>query len=173
MNIYKKTAQDCLDNLVEGAKRLGDDLGERAINGAYYTTQFCAFMTEMAINIVPGMLIPSEIREKYYNLEDKLIEKTGFYDDSDNKDLIITARNCGAGALEFLTGIFILPLWDLCARMIFLECPEDYPDFMVDNMSEKYLPTMMPLEFVYCAIKAPIKYVVGAYKKNKEGIDKG
>ena len=116
----------------------------------------------MLSNIIPGYIVPSELREKYYDLEDRLFDKTGLYNNHEMKGSIKDARNCGAGVIDFFGGIFILPIIDLCARGIFLEDNDVYPNFMRDNMSDKYLPAMMPVEFTYSMIKASVKKIVHA-----------
>lgn len=165
MDKFKNIGKECLDDTVDFLYDSTSRFGKGLKNFTIGTLAYAGAVTYGAVQMIPGMLIPSEQRGKLYQLEDKLLEKTGIYDE-DKKEMMDDLRNGSAGFLEFIPGgIFIVPLFDLLARMYTIEERDEIPQAYQDCTSDTYLPAMMPIELAYVAIAAPIKHFKSIFDK--------
>ncbi|MDA3856491.1 MAG: hypothetical protein PF569_09625 [Candidatus Woesearchaeota archaeon] len=117
--------------------------------------------TQMAMNLIPGTIVPSKIREKCYDFEDKLWEKTGLYDDS-MKLSVEAGRQIGSAGLGAISSLVLVGLPDFTARLIvFVELSQNGEDYnMWDrNLSKKYFPASFPVELVYACASEGIIYI--------------
>lgn len=158
MSRFKDIGKECLEDTVDFLYTSAGGFGHGLKDLTKGTLTYAGAIAYGTLHMIPGMLIPSEPREKLYQLEDKLFEKTGLYDD-EKKEMMDDLRNGSAGFLEFMPGgVFIVPLFDLLARMYTIEEYDEMPKAYQDCTSDKYLPAMMPIELAYVAVAAPIKH---------------
>ena len=178
MEGYKAFAKECLEDTIGAVVRTGlffadtargeNPAGEALREDAEMAGGLVFALLYGPPHMIPGMLVPSQLREKWYACEDWVFEKTGLYTE-ERKDFVDNVRNISAGALEFFPGLLaIVPTFDLVVRMDTLDsriyC--DPESLWVENTSEKYLPAMMPIELAYVGIMKPLRHVKKLYDKH-------
>ena len=133
------------------------------LNSGYFAGQL--------VQGIPLSFVPSELREKYYNLESKLVDKLGLYEPEEKEK--VDTRNMGVYALGFI-GCFTTMgagLPDFIIRLMLSEAKTESwnnEGFIKSNLSNKYAPSYFPVEFAYSTIANPVKYLFKTYKNAKE-----